>query len=147
MFLESGYPEMAFSRGGLLRSASSLRSPDLPSLSSNQAEALDYVHFTAAKTALSLDWEEGDVLMFSNRKVLHARESFTDAADTTRPRHMLRLWLQDEALAGPPPAALKGRWERLFNTVSDEDNDHDRWPVEPISIAQEAVSNKLRIAY
>jgi len=143
----NGKPEMIFSRGGLLRSRASQRLCAMPLLSSSQAEALDTVHFTAKEHSLSIVWEKGDVLFFNNRKILHGRAAFEDSEDCSNTRHFLRLWLQDEELAGSPPACLQTRWDHIFcpreNGEAAAEDDEQRWPLEPISRAQEVLSKRV----
>lgn len=90
-----------------------------------QAEALDAVHFTAEKHQLKIKLEPGDIEIFNNLAMFHARNAFTDSAepktcDVIRDsetakrtlngtRHMLRLWLKstDRNLAWDTPASLE----------------------------------------
>jgi len=120
----------------------------MPLLDFAQAEALDTVHFTAKKHSLSIVWKKGDVIFFNNRKILHGRDAFRDAEDSSRARHFLRLWLQVEESAGPPPEHLQFRWNHMFDKrVDDNGGDAEaeeaRWPLEPISNAKEALSKRL----
>jgi hypothetical protein len=119
----------------------------MPLLSSSQAEALDTVHFTAKKYSVSIVWEKGDVLFFNNRKILHGRAAFEDSEDCSNTRHFLRLWLQDEELAGSPPACLQTRWDHIFcpreNGEAAAEDDEQRWPLEPISQAQEELPKRV----
>lgn len=55
------------------------RSANIPPLSEAQAEALDAVHFTAEKHAISLDFHKGDIQFANNLSILHARGAFTDS--------------------------------------------------------------------
>jgi hypothetical protein len=148
LYSVNGKPEMIFSRGGLLRSKASQRLSVLPLLNSSQAEALDTVHFTAKKYSLSVVWEKGDVLFFNNRKILHGRDAFRDAEEGTGSRHFIRFWLQDEELAGPPPECLQERWNYMFDKRVgdggvDAEAEEERWPLEPISKAEEALSKRI----
>ncbi|KAL1843462.1 hypothetical protein VTJ49DRAFT_1572 [Mycothermus thermophilus] len=136
MFLgpASGAPEMLFSRGALIRSASSAAS--MPCLTPAQNAALDAVHFAARDAACRVEYTAGDVLFVNNRRVLHGRESFHDGPQLSGSssgglkRHMLRLWLQDEEYAGIPPAPIADVWATRF---ADHDHkEHDEgWPLQP----------------
>jgi hypothetical protein len=57
------------------------RSANIPPLTEAQAEALDAVHFTAEKHAISLDFHKGDIQFANNLSILHAREAFTDSRE------------------------------------------------------------------
>lgn len=150
MFMTNGEPEMNFSRGSLLYTPSSKRSPNLPKLSEKQAQALEWVHFSALKHVLRLCYNEGDLIVFNNRKVLHGRDEFKDQtaqaeAGTIKSRHFLRLWLGDRDLAGPPPAGLEKRWSILFDPRKLVDEASD-WPLEPISKKAEAIPARHALA-
>jgi hypothetical protein len=49
-----------------------------PYLTKVQAEALDTVHFVAAKYAWAVQLERGDVLVVNNFGILHARDAYVD---------------------------------------------------------------------
>ncbi|MFE0513394.1 TauD/TfdA family dioxygenase, partial [Streptomyces sp. NPDC058964] len=68
----------------------------------------DVIEATAASPALRLDIDlrPGDLLLFDNHIVLHARTAFEDFAEPERKRHLLRLWLarHDDGPAPGGPA-------------------------------------------
>ncbi|OCL06212.1 Clavaminate synthase-like protein [Glonium stellatum] len=130
MYMDGSGPEMIFSRGSLMDSPRSKRPPGIKALTDIQAEALDAVHFAATDAGFKLNYETGDMIYFNNRKILHGRENFDDREDISEGRHILRLWLQDYEMAGPPLKPLSAYWERIFNTV-DEAKEELRWPLEP----------------
>lgn len=43
--------------------------------------------------ALAMDFEPGDVQWLRNAYLLHARDAYQDEADSSKRRHLLRLWL------------------------------------------------------
>jgi hypothetical protein len=125
-------PEMIFSRGALISSPQGFRPAGLPSLTLRQNVALDAVHFAASSKALRLEYQPGDVLFFNNRRVLHGREAFEDGGGASGNRHLLRLWLRDEDLAGTPPPPLNRLWEeRLVAPRSGEEAGEAAWPLAP----------------
>eukprot|EP01103_Thecamoeba_quadrilineata_P007815 TRINITY_DN17636_c0_g1_i1.p1 TRINITY_DN17636_c0_g1~~TRINITY_DN17636_c0_g1_i1.p1 ORF type:complete len:349 (+),score=74.05 TRINITY_DN17636_c0_g1_i1:66-1112(+) len=68
--------------------------PDAPPPSDVQIEAIDYMEALAAKFALNMVLEEGDMQFVHNVHVMHARSGFEDhPTDATKQRHLLRLWL------------------------------------------------------
>jgi hypothetical protein len=77
-----------------------------------QAEALDAVYFLAQQHALELPLRKGDMLLFNNFAMLHARSGFADDEAQGRKRHMLRLWLRNEQRMWTTPRALERvSWE------------------------------------
>lgn len=132
----SAAPEMVFSRGALIRSPQGFRPSNIPLLTRRQGAALDALHFTAASLAYRVEYQKGDVLFFNNRRLLHGREAFQD--DASGKRHLLRLWLRDEELAGTPPPPLDKVWEDGFAAgdetcieARNEAEDVARWPLVP----------------
>ena len=70
-------------------------SPDAPTLTDAQREALDKLEEFAADPAMhvSFDLEQGDVLLLNNWTTFHRRSQFVDAEDPALKRHLLRIWL------------------------------------------------------
>ncbi len=90
-------------------------------MSEAQAEALDMVHFVAEKKALSLKLQRGDIQLFNNLAVLHARHAFSDddkeSSHRHAPRskrHLVRLWLRNENRAWKLPESLAVYWFEVF---------------------------------
>ncbi|KAK0636572.1 hypothetical protein B0T17DRAFT_596036 [Bombardia bombarda] len=79
--------------------------PLVPAMTELQAEALDTVYFLAKEHAVEITLRKGDMQIFNNFAMLHARSSFVD--DETARRHMLRLWLRNEERMWPTPPALE----------------------------------------
>ncbi|KAI1422372.1 hypothetical protein F5Y12DRAFT_717482 [Xylaria sp. FL1777] len=114
-FGKSGEPEMMFSRGALIRSPYGSRPPGISDLTRVQSMALDALHFTATSTMCTLRYQKGDMIFFNNRCILHGREGFSNGLGTTHAkRHILRLWLRNEEMSGPPPAPLIESWEHAL---------------------------------
>jgi hypothetical protein len=75
-----------------------------------QAEALDMVHFTAKAHAVEIKLQRGDIEIFNNHALMHARSSFADGE--AGKRHLVRLWLKSGERSWPTPAALEeSSWE------------------------------------
>lgn len=128
MFMNKGEPEMVFSRGAIIRSPRGCRSANLPDVSQAQNDALDAVHFTAMENALRIDYQPGDLLFFNNRKLLHGRDAFSNGGNDRR--HLLRLWLRDEEMAGAPPhPTLRLQWANVFEKSSNG-LEQVLWPLE-----------------
>ncbi|KAK3954269.1 hypothetical protein QBC32DRAFT_232702 [Pseudoneurospora amorphoporcata] len=90
-------PGFQFSRRPLTGAHFSPHHPLVPAMSEVQAEALDMVYFLAKEHALEIALKKGDMQIFNNFAMLHARSSFVDEGE--QKRHMLRLWLRNEQKA------------------------------------------------
>ena len=55
--------------------------PDVPTMSEEQAEALDAVHFIAQKHQLKIALQPGDIEIFNNLALFHARDGFVDSGE------------------------------------------------------------------
>lgn len=130
MFMNNGAPEMAFSRGALIRSPRGCRPIGIPDITPFQNDALDAVYFAAIKHIHRIHYQGGDILFFNNRKLLHGRDAFCDESGGSR--HMLRLWMKDEEMAGPPlHPALQYQWATIFSTISSSTTEEFQWPMQP----------------
>ena len=74
---------------------SAQRFPEVPRLSPQQREALDYLHDLCddPDMHLAMDFEPGDMQFLQNYQVMHNRTAYQDAPDASRRRYLLRLWL------------------------------------------------------
>ncbi|KAM7197561.1 hypothetical protein V8F33_005527 [Rhypophila sp. PSN 637] len=102
------------------------RSSDIPPITEAQAEALDALHYTAEKYAVSLDFHQGDIQYANNLSIFHARAGFRDSEE--KQRHLVRLWLRDEENAWNTPEPLQDRWDRVYKDVTAEKS---VFPLEP----------------
>ncbi|KAK4449882.1 hypothetical protein QBC34DRAFT_462546 [Podospora aff. communis PSN243] len=104
-------PSFQFSRRPLTGSHFSPHHPLVPAMTEIQAEALDTVYFLAKQHALEITLRKGDIQIFNNFAMLHARSSFVDG-EINNKRHMLRLWLRNEERKWATPRALERlSWE------------------------------------
>jgi len=71
------------------------KSDQLPNLSDQQVEALDFLEEVAAepKNHVTFRQEPGDLLLVNNWVLLHRRNEFEDFDDLAERRHLLRIWL------------------------------------------------------
>ncbi|KAM7191607.1 hypothetical protein V8F20_009214 [Naviculisporaceae sp. PSN 640] len=102
------------------------RSSNIPPITEAQAEALDALHYTAEKYAVSLDFHQGDIQYANNLSIFHARAAFRDSEE--KQRHLVRLWLRDEENAWATPSPLQDRWDRVYKEVTAEKS---VFPLEP----------------
>ena len=70
-------------------------SNDVPDMTEQQREALDYVETLAEdpRFHVSFRLESGDLLFLNNWVTFHRRSEFVDHDDVTLRRHLLRVWL------------------------------------------------------
>ena len=90
------------------------RHADAPRLASQQLEAMQLVEQTANDPAFHVEMEfhPGDIQLIANWNILHARETYEDAADPAERRHLLRLWLKSHDFAGANELLREGIPER-----------------------------------
>ncbi|KAL1861884.1 hypothetical protein Plec18170_000707 [Paecilomyces lecythidis] len=117
---EPGRLIIQYSRRNLTGYLACKRSANIPPLTEAKAEALDAVHFTAEKYAISLDFRKGDIQFANNLSILHARGGFTDSREKTR--HLLRLWLRDPEYEWMKPRELKERFDRVYADITVENS-------------------------
>lgn len=88
--------------------------PEVPRISAQQNEAMDYFDSLAESPRLHLDmsFERGDMQFLNNHWVLHSRTSYVDHDEPAEKRHLLRLWLACND--GPPfPPAMTESFQGL----------------------------------
>lgn len=102
------------------------RTPGIPGLSLRQAEALDAMHAIARSHEIRTVMQKGDIRFLNNMGLLHRRESFQD--DGTTKRHLIRLWLHNQAHCWKLPGSLRLAWARIFE---DEERE-SQWTLNPM---------------
>lgn len=117
------------------------RTPGVPSITEEQAEALDIVHFTAEKNSFSVQLKRGDMQFLNNLAVFHARQAFTDDSDEIgQKRHILRLWLRNEKYAWKTPDYLKDSWFEVYG--ESERMGKACWMIHPNMKKRQVISRK-----
>lgn len=116
LFNDDGQVKFNFGRAALLGSASNPRKAHLPTLSTQQLEALDAIETIARATEFSFTTQAGDLHFINNMTVLHRREGFTNTAD--QERHLVRMLLSDSVYGSHIPI-LKKEWTDAFNEEAD----------------------------
>lgn len=88
---------------------------DIPRLTAQQVEALDYFDALLARPDLMyhMRLEKGDIQLLNNHIVLHSRTEYVDFDDPAEKRHLLRLWL-----ASYEGAALPETWKETYKIVA-----------------------------
>ena len=103
------------------------RHTDVPRLTDGQLAALDALDEIVARPGVSLDMDlrPGELQLFNNAEVLHARTEFADALSGAG-RLLLRLWL---SFADSPE--LPGAYQQLFGATAAGSYRGGVWPAEP----------------
>lgn len=105
------------------------RSKDLPEVNAVQVEALNVLHFTAKEQSLKIDFQNGDIMVFNNLALLHARNKF-DKSDQSagKVRHLLKMFQRDSRRAWEIPPQMKRQWDALF----EHRGEHEREEAFPL---------------
>lgn len=105
-------PVFSFERGyfsargvsNYIRKAQGL--PGVPKFTAAQEEAMALYRKTVAECAVNLDFEPGDIQFLHNHVMLHSRTAYEDWPDPKQKRHLMRLWLADDA-GRPLPESVR----------------------------------------
>ena len=87
----------------------------VPDYTDHQHEALDYFKATVEKLSFDMEFRQGDIQILHNHVILHSRRGFEDWPELERRRHLLRLWLRDDA--GRP---LMNEYKRAISGIELE---------------------------
>jgi hypothetical protein len=137
LFYHGGHVMINFAREPLLGLNGVQRTPNLPTLSPAQRDALDLIESVARENQLTLSAEPGDFLFINNHGILHSREHFTDAPG--RMRYLARLWLKSPLLAWKLPRALEEGNGRIYG----ECELGERWNVVDVPKVRFRLSERL----
>ena len=71
------------------------KDPECPNLNDTQKEALDFLDSVCERKILQTRFtmKKGDILFLNNWITLHRRTAFKDFIESTKKRHLLRIWL------------------------------------------------------
>lgn len=90
----------------------SSKSVNIPDLTPAQRIALERVSEVAGETEVALSLRQGDLLFFNNWALLHRRDAYEDAEETSR--HLVRLWLRNTQLGWSVPPSMMTPWSAAF---------------------------------
>ena len=102
------YPVFTFEQGQFSARGVSThiyKSQALPGVSrytEKQIEALDLFKAMVQELAFDMEFRQGDIQFLQNHVILHSRRGFEDWPEPDRRRHLLRLWVSDEAARAVP---------------------------------------------
>jgi len=71
--------------------------PDVPSATDKQLEAFEYFQKIANECAFVTTFQKGDIQVLLNHVAVHTRKAFNDWPEAERKRHLMRLWIVDDA--------------------------------------------------
>jgi hypothetical protein len=114
-----------FNRFNRMYIESAQRFPEVPRLTAEQKEALDFFDALCMDERLrfDMDFRQGDMQFLNNYVTLHSRTGYEDFPEPDRKRHLLRLWLFTPGLADIPDA-LRMRYRDM-----DAWQKHPRAPI------------------
>lgn len=107
------YPVFTFERGHFsARGVSthiykSQSLPGVPRYTEKQIEALDLFKAMVHELSFDMEFRQGDIQFLQNHVILHSRRGFEDWPEPDRRRHLLRLWVSDEAARAVPDVYRK----------------------------------------
>ncbi len=87
--------------------------PGVPQYTAKQLEALDLFKAMVQELAFDMEFRQGDIQFLQNHVILHSRRGFEDWPEPDRRRHLLRLWVSDEAAR-----ALPGIYRKIISGIN-----------------------------
>ena len=102
------YPVFTFEQGCFAArgvSTQIYKSQGLPGVlpyTEKQIEALDMFKAMVQELAFDMEFRQGDIQFLQSHVTLHSRRGFEDWPEPDRRRHLLRLWVSDEAARTVP---------------------------------------------
>ncbi|KAK4231804.1 hypothetical protein QBC38DRAFT_451036 [Podospora fimiseda] len=127
IFHEDGKLIMNFGRAALLGNDAHPRPSHLPTLTSQQKEALDAIESIAKATQLEIQTQAGDMHFINNLVVLHRREGFVNGEASSEKRHLVRMRLRSTEHGWSIPSALEQEWNKAFGEKGGK-----HWHLEPM---------------
>ena len=77
---------------------------------------MDTLYFTGLAESFSIDFENGDLLLFNNLALLHARDRYI--TDEENPRHLLKMYVRNPDKGWKMPPVLQEQWQQLYQDRS-----------------------------
>lgn len=94
-------------KGGRRYILSAQRFPEVPRMTDNQLEGLDYYEELALELEHHQEFHPGDLQFLNNHVTVHARSEFEDWPEEERKRHLLRVWLDVDNIRPLDPAFME----------------------------------------
>lgn len=116
LFRFSRYPVTGFQRS---------RTKGIPPPTAAQREAADAIQFRAARNALTLPVEKGDILLVNDMALFHAREGFDDGGVPLK-RHLIKMYFRDPAQGWAIPLWMEQEWKTTYGPAEIEDGTDDK---------------------
>lgn len=90
------------------------RDPSMPKVTAKQMHALSAVEELAKRFCIKLDRQAGDIQLFNNLSIMHARGAYQGTGGEASKRHLLRMFLRDSANAWEKPARFRNNFDDPF---------------------------------
>jgi hypothetical protein len=106
------------------------RDPSMPKVNSRQMHAMHAVEELAKRFCMKLDRQQGDIQLFNNLSMMHARSAYRGTNGKASTRHLLRMFLRDPENAWDKPARFKNNFDDPFapgRTQNIPVIDNDPW--------------------
>ncbi len=129
LFYEDSRIIFNFAPNALLGSKAHPRPTNIPSLSPRQLDALTLVQALAENHKIAIPTQVGDLHFINNLALVHRRDS-ADVGPGGK-RHLVRMYLRNEALAWKIPEALNSTsgWGEAYRQGEDVEQ---VWHIEPM---------------
>ncbi|HTH97943.1 MAG TPA: TauD/TfdA family dioxygenase [Stellaceae bacterium] len=88
--------------------------PGVPPFTPAQREAIEFYRQVAEESLVDIPFLPGDVQFLNNYVALHTRREYEDWPESSRKRHLLRLWLEDPGNRPIPPDQRNGHRRGLL---------------------------------
>ncbi|KAF1852075.1 Clavaminate synthase-like protein [Cucurbitaria berberidis CBS 394.84] len=121
-YLELG-PTLLFSKGKpmcqlvkapLLGTPLIQRDPSMPVVTAKQMHAMHAVEELAKRFCTTVDRQRGDIQLFNNLSIMHARGAYRGTNNKASTRHLLRMFLRDPENAWEKPARFRNNFDDPF---------------------------------
>ncbi|CAN9244080.1 unnamed protein product [Alternaria alternata] len=114
LFFSKGRPMCQLVKAPLLGTDYIPRDPSMPKVTRKQLHAMRAVEELARQFCTKVDRQEGDIQLFHNLSIMHARAEYHGAADFASTRHVLRMFLRDPRNAWDKPTSCRKSFDDPF---------------------------------
>ena len=88
----------------------------MPQVTKKQLHAVHVVEELARQFCTKVDRQQGDIQLFHNLSIMHARTEYYGAGDGASARHLLRMFLRDSKNAWDKPARCRWSFDDPFTS-------------------------------
>ncbi|USP73998.1 uncharacterized protein yc1106_01272 [Curvularia clavata] len=116
LFFSKGKPICQLVKAPLLGTSNIPRDPSMPQVTKKQLHAVHVVEELARQFCTKVDRQQGDIQLFHNLSIMHARTEYYGAGDGASARHLLRMFLHDSKNAWDKPARCRWSFDDPFTS-------------------------------